>query len=185
VNGPERQRRSGFNHITSSEDATYARAAHDWNLADTGRRKKAHVSRAHFAACRREPASPHGMAAGAFDAGAGNNRLQDAAGSIPSIRELIRRGDRIGTTRQPVPRVYEHAGGWRKIVVDHHPKGERIIDARADSLIGANGEPVDGRTVKRWQVDCRRHVMGQNSAHSMRDLDVFRRQRSHLAIDPG
>src|SRR5262249_48822319 len=97
VNAPERQGRSGFNHIASSEDTTYARAAHAWNWADPGRRKKAHVSRAHFAACRREPASPHGMAAGAFDAGAGNNRLQDAAGSIPSIRDLIGRGDRIGT----------------------------------------------------------------------------------------
>ena len=37
VDGPERQGRPGFNHIASSEDATYARAAHDRNLAYTGR----------------------------------------------------------------------------------------------------------------------------------------------------
>jgi hypothetical protein len=50
----------------------------------------------------------------------------------------------------------EYAGGCRMIVVDHYAKGKGIINARTDSLIGA---PVDGRTFKRWQVDCCRHVM--------------------------
>jgi hypothetical protein len=113
VNCPKRQGHSDFDHLTSSEDATYARAAHDWNVADTGRRQKTDVNRAHFAACRRKPASPHGLATGAFDVGAGDNGLQDAAGSIASVRELIRRSDRIGSARQPVACIYEDAGGWR------------------------------------------------------------------------
>jgi hypothetical protein len=70
-------------------------------------------------------------------------------------------------------------------VAHHRPQRKRIVDACADSLIGANGKPVDGGTVNRWQVDCYRHVMGQNPAHSLLDTDLFRRQGSHLAIDPG
>jgi len=117
------------------------------------------------------------LAAGAFDVGAGNNRLQNAAGSIAGLRELIRCSHRIGTERQPVACAYQHASGKRKIVMPcHRPKRKRIVNARADSLIGANGEPIDGCTVKRWQVNSCRHVMGQNPAQSMRDRDVFRRQ---------
>jgi hypothetical protein len=155
-------------------------------LAYTGRHQKPYVSRAHFAARLHEPASPDGLAAGAFNGGAGNNGLQNAAGSIASVRELIRWGHRIGTRRQRVAYAYEHAGGLRKIVVAHYrPKRKRIVNARADSLIGAHGKPIDGCTVQRWHVNFRRHVMGQDPAQGMRDTNVFRRQRSHLAINPG
>src|SRR5262249_8730406 len=147
--------RPGFAHIASSEDATYARTAHDRNLTYTGRHQKADVSGAQFPARLREPASPYGLAAGAFDMGAGNDRLQNAAGSIASVRELIQCSHRVGTAGQRVACTYEHAGGLRKIVVTRHrPKRKRIVNARADSLIGANGKPIDCRTVKRWQVDC-------------------------------
>jgi hypothetical protein len=186
VDGPGREGRPGFDHIASSQQATRARTLDDRNLAYTGRHQKANVSGAHFVARLREPASPDGLAAAAFDVSAGNNRLQNAAGSIASVRELIQGSHRIGSARQPVARVYERASGLRKIVVvRHRPKRKRTVNARANSLIGANGEPIDGCTVKRWQVDFCRHVIGQNPAQSMRDTDVFRGQRSHLAIDPG
>src|SRR5262245_11052142 len=186
VDGPVRQRRPGFDQIASSEDAAYARAAHDWNLAYTGRDQKADVGSAHFAANLREPASSQGLAARAFDVGAGSYRLQNPADSIAGVRELIRCSHRISTARQRVACAYEHAGGSRKIAMARHrPKRKRIVNTRAHSLIGADGEPIDGCTVKRWEVNSCRHVTGQNPAQSPRDTDIFRRQRFHLAVDLG
>jgi hypothetical protein len=186
VNCPAQQRCPGFAHTASSDDATYARAAHDRDWANTGRHQKSDVSGAHFAARLREPASPHGLAAGAFDVGTGNNRFLDVATSIDSVHELIRRNDSIGTARQPIACMYEDPCDWRKIVVvQHRPKRKRIVNACADSLVGAKRKPIHGRTVKRWQVDCCCHVMRQNPTQRIRNMDVFCRQRFHLVIDPG
>jgi hypothetical protein len=58
-------------------------------MAYTGRHQKRDVTGPHLAAGLREPASPNGLAAGAFDVGAGNNGLKNAAGSIVRVREPI------------------------------------------------------------------------------------------------